>query len=33
MVSNILMHALPLAVVAAYFIGFLYLWYANVKGK
>ena len=30
--TAILMHALPLAVVAAYLAGFLYLWYANAKG-
>jgi len=33
MVSQLLMHSLPLAVALAYFGGLLYLWYKHVKGK
>jgi hypothetical protein len=32
MVSKLLMHSLPIAVVLAYFCGFIYLWYRNAKG-
>ena len=31
--DNILMHLLPLSVMAAYVGGALYLWYKNVKGR
>ena len=33
MSENILMHLLPLTVIAAYIGGALYLWYKNVKGR
>jgi hypothetical protein len=33
MSDNILMHLLPLTVIAAYTGGALYLWYKNVKGR
>lgn len=31
--DNILMHLLPLSVMAAYLVGFLYIWYRNARGK
>ncbi len=31
--SELLIHSVPLVFGLAYFIGFIYLWYINAKGK